>query len=161
MPTDPRTKPITILYRNHRGEEGIRRILPLALEYRAEPPWHPEPGWILVAHDLDKQAERSFAWKDILDANAGEGDLDHLREIDRLRDRVAELERGRGDLRIALHDLLYALEAQKFTLGEAILKGARQGYTEAMRPLKREIQDGLKVYHRTSKVEAPATEGQS
>ena len=29
--------------------------------------WHPEEQWILDAFDLDRNAERSFAFKDIVD----------------------------------------------------------------------------------------------
>ena len=60
---DPK-KQVFILYTNYRGETRIRRIIPIALEFCATE-WHPEEQWILLAYDLDKKAERSFACKDI------------------------------------------------------------------------------------------------
>lgn len=56
---------IEILYRNHRGEIAMRRIEPVAMRFEATK-WHPEPQWIIDAWDVDKQARRSFAFKDIL-----------------------------------------------------------------------------------------------
>lgn len=57
-------KSIKILYTNWKGETAIRHIVPIRLEYLANE-WHPEEQWCLIAFDLDKQAERSFACKDI------------------------------------------------------------------------------------------------
>jgi predicted DNA-binding transcriptional regulator YafY len=55
---------ITIDYANHRGERGLRRILPEKIEF-LESGWHPDPQWILLAWDLEKDAVREFAMKDI------------------------------------------------------------------------------------------------
>lgn len=52
-------------YRNHRGEIGWRRVLPSVISFQPTV-WHPEPQWILVARDLDKGEDRSFALCDIL-----------------------------------------------------------------------------------------------
>lgn len=57
-------KSIKILYTNWKGETAIRQIVPIRLEYLATE-WHPEEQWCLIAFDLDKQAERNFACKDI------------------------------------------------------------------------------------------------
>lgn len=46
-------------YTNHRGERRERRIVPYALEFETSE-WHPEPQWVVVAKDLDKDAVRSF-----------------------------------------------------------------------------------------------------
>lgn len=54
-----------IIYKNHRGEVALRHIVPLFTHYTANE-WHPEPCWIMQAFDLDKQEERSFAFKNIL-----------------------------------------------------------------------------------------------
>lgn len=63
--TDTR-KVITIRYTNYKGETALRHILPLQIRFVATE-WHPEEQWVLEAFDLDKQAERSFAIKDILE----------------------------------------------------------------------------------------------
>jgi len=55
---------VRIVYTNYRGETAIRAILPRAIQFGATD-WHPEPQWLLVAFDVEKQAERSFAMKDI------------------------------------------------------------------------------------------------
>lgn len=51
-------------YTNHRGKRSIRRVLPLRIEWGAND-WHPEKQWLLIAFDLDRDGERSFAMKDI------------------------------------------------------------------------------------------------
>jgi predicted DNA-binding transcriptional regulator YafY len=56
---------VYLTYRNHRGEEGLRRIVPRSIEFTATE-WHPEPQWVLHAFDLDRDAERTFALKDVL-----------------------------------------------------------------------------------------------
>lgn len=55
---------VRILYTNHRGQTAWREVLPLRVEFKATE-WHPEPQWILQAFDLEKQAEPSFALKDV------------------------------------------------------------------------------------------------
>ncbi len=55
----------TIRYRNHRGKVTDRSVTPRDIWFgRTE--WHPDDQWILEAFDHDKQAERSFAMRDIL-----------------------------------------------------------------------------------------------
>jgi hypothetical protein len=61
---EPNTS-ITIQYTNYRGETGMRHIVPINIQFTATE-HHPEPQWILEALDLDKNANRSFAIKDIL-----------------------------------------------------------------------------------------------
>lgn len=56
---------VAIRYVNHRGEEAVRRIVPLKLWYGSEKPWHPEPQWLLDAYDLDKDASRTFAMEGV------------------------------------------------------------------------------------------------
>lgn len=56
--------PVTIDYVNHKGERAWRRILPVRLYYGVTQ-HHPEPGWLLVAYDLDRDAARTFAMRDI------------------------------------------------------------------------------------------------
>ncbi|MEK6792762.1 MAG: WYL domain-containing protein [Nanoarchaeota archaeon] len=59
-----KSKEVKILYTNWRGETAVRRIIPKEVVFVATE-WHPEEQWCLVAFDLDKQADRSFACKDI------------------------------------------------------------------------------------------------
>ncbi len=61
----PIPKAVFIRYRNHRGEESRRKIVPSGIEFGASP-WHPEPQWLLRAWDFDKAADRTFAMKDVL-----------------------------------------------------------------------------------------------
>lgn len=57
---------VYIRYRNHRGVTAWRRIIPVEIGYHATA-WHGEPQWILRALDLDKDADRDFAMKDVLE----------------------------------------------------------------------------------------------
>lgn len=50
-------------YTNYRGETAVRRIIPKSVRYGSTE-WHPEPQWLLLAWDDDKQADREFALKD-------------------------------------------------------------------------------------------------
>ena len=56
---------IKIIYKNWRGEEGIRHILPIRIFYDSTE-WHPEKQWLIEVYDLDKKANRDYAlydWK--------------------------------------------------------------------------------------------------
>lgn len=54
-------------YRNHRGEESIRRVAPVRLYY-GRCSWHGEDVQLLLeAKDLDKGALRTFALRDVLE----------------------------------------------------------------------------------------------
>lgn len=55
---------VEIDYTNHRGERGVRRIKPLQMLF-GHSQWHQGPQWLLDAMDLDKNAPRTFAMKDI------------------------------------------------------------------------------------------------
>ena len=54
---------ITMTYRNWRGEISQRTIRPVCLRFGATE-WHPEPGWLLEAKDLEKDEHRDFALAD-------------------------------------------------------------------------------------------------
>jgi predicted DNA-binding transcriptional regulator YafY len=62
-PTDTDTA-ISLVYTNYRGETSVRRVIPQRIWFGATD-WHPEEQWMLDALDLEKQADRSFALKDI------------------------------------------------------------------------------------------------
>lgn len=55
---------VRIVYTNYKGVTAIRRILPEKI-YFGSNEWHPAPQWLLDAIDLDKEAPRTFAIKDI------------------------------------------------------------------------------------------------
>jgi hypothetical protein len=55
---------VTVIYTNYRGETALRTIVPRRIWFGSTE-WHPQAGWLLEAFDLEKQAERSFAMKDI------------------------------------------------------------------------------------------------
>lgn len=52
-----------ISYTNYRGETSVRRIIPKSVRFGSTE-WHPEPQWLLLAWDDDKQVDREFALKD-------------------------------------------------------------------------------------------------
>jgi predicted DNA-binding transcriptional regulator YafY len=55
---------VIIRYTNYRGETADRKIVPKTIRF-ASTEWHPEPQWLLDAFDIEKQADRSFAMRDI------------------------------------------------------------------------------------------------
>ncbi|MCK5500376.1 MAG: hypothetical protein KAI82_03880, partial [Tritonibacter mobilis] len=57
------TAPITFTYTNWRGETAQRTAVPKRIWFGSTD-WHPEPGWLMTAHDLEKAADRDFALAD-------------------------------------------------------------------------------------------------
>lgn len=55
---------ITLLYTNWKGETATRRIVPIEVWF-GHTQWHTEDQWLLKARDIEKDAERDFAMKDI------------------------------------------------------------------------------------------------
>lgn len=53
-------------YVNHRGETSLRDVEMRGV-FWGTTDYHPEPGWMLQAFDLDKREHRIFAMKDISD----------------------------------------------------------------------------------------------
>jgi predicted DNA-binding transcriptional regulator YafY len=60
----PEERTVRILYTNYRGETTLRRIVPERVHF-ASTDWHPKPQWLLDALDVERNAMRSFAMKDI------------------------------------------------------------------------------------------------
>lgn len=61
--------PLPVMYINYRGEASFRNIRPIRVYYGSTE-WHPEPQWIMQAYDLDKDAVRDFAMKDMYSAKS-------------------------------------------------------------------------------------------
>src|SRR5690349_10917823 len=57
---------VIIRYTNYRGETADRRIVPICIRFGSTE-WHPEEQWLLEAFDLDRNAPRAFALKDVLE----------------------------------------------------------------------------------------------
>jgi predicted DNA-binding transcriptional regulator YafY len=55
---------VKILYTNYKGETSLRTIVPIKIWFGSTD-WHPSPQWLINAIDIQKEAERSFAMKDI------------------------------------------------------------------------------------------------
>ncbi len=56
--------PLVIGYTNWRGEWSMRQIIPTGAPYWGTTEWHPAPGWLLPAIDVDKGENRLFAMAD-------------------------------------------------------------------------------------------------
>lgn len=56
-------KRINFNYKNYRGEISLRTAEPKRLFFGTSQ-WHPEHQWLLLAYDIDKEEERTFALKD-------------------------------------------------------------------------------------------------
>ena len=57
-------KAVKIVYTNYKGETGIRSVIPQCIIFDCNE-WHKEPQWLMTAYDLEKEADRTFALKDI------------------------------------------------------------------------------------------------
>lgn len=57
-------KQVSIVYTNYKGNTSLRRIIPKEVLF-ASNEWHKEKQWLLIAFDVDKQADRTFALKDV------------------------------------------------------------------------------------------------
>ena len=57
---------VTFTYRNYRGEISVRLMRPIMVAFGANG-FHPEPQWLLHGWDINRDAERTFAMKDISD----------------------------------------------------------------------------------------------
>ena len=57
-------KLVKILYTNWKNETRYRLIKPISIEFKSTE-WHKEEQWILNAVDIEKDAIRNFAMKDI------------------------------------------------------------------------------------------------
>lgn len=57
-------KIVEIVYTNWKRVTGTRHIIPKDIFFGSTE-WHQEEQWLLNAFDVDKQANRSFALKDI------------------------------------------------------------------------------------------------
>lgn len=55
---------VKILYTNWKNETRYRLIKPISIEFKSTE-WHKEEQWILNAVDIEKDAIRNFAMKDI------------------------------------------------------------------------------------------------
>lgn len=56
---------VTLDYTNHKGERGVRKVVPLNIFFGTSE-WHPGPAqWFMNVLDLDRSAARVYAMKDI------------------------------------------------------------------------------------------------
>lgn len=55
---------VEIDYTNHRGERAVRVVKPLWLKFTSNQ-WHRKVQWLMIALDVERNVERSFAIKDI------------------------------------------------------------------------------------------------
>lgn len=61
---------ISFVYKNWRGETARRRAVPLGWR-TGSTEWHPEPQLLMRATDLERGAEREFAFADIVPGSIG------------------------------------------------------------------------------------------
>ncbi|TWA74131.1 hypothetical protein FBZ82_101146 [Azospirillum brasilense] len=64
-------EPLVFTYTNYRSETGTRRAIPIRV-YHGATEYHPEPQWLMEAHDVDKDAARVFAMRDMGQAQGGD-----------------------------------------------------------------------------------------
>lgn len=57
-------KIVTMVYTNYKGKTAVRKVIPKEI-YFGHTDWHPEEQWLMTAYDIGKEADRTFAMKDI------------------------------------------------------------------------------------------------
>ena len=57
-------KAVKIVYTNYKGVTATRSIVPIELLF-GHNEWHTQDQWLMIALDIEKNAERTFALKDI------------------------------------------------------------------------------------------------
>ena len=57
-------KTVKIVYKNYKGVTAVRHIVPIEILF-GHNEWHTEDQWLMRALDVEKNAERTFALKDI------------------------------------------------------------------------------------------------
>lgn len=55
---------VKVKYKNYRGEVALRSIVPIEI-YWGQTEYHPYDQWLLKVWDVEKNAERIYAFKDI------------------------------------------------------------------------------------------------
>lgn len=58
------SKTVTVIYTNYKNRTSVRKIIPKDI-YFGHAEWYPEEQWLMTVYDVDKQAERIFAMKNI------------------------------------------------------------------------------------------------
>lgn len=56
---------LTFEYKNWKGEVGIRKVIPIEI-FMGTTDFHKENQWLMIALDLEKNEERTFAMNDII-----------------------------------------------------------------------------------------------
>ncbi len=64
IPASRLNNPIKVQYTNYRGETAVRTIVPLSFEF-GRTDYHPHEQWLVKVWDVDRNAERLYALKDI------------------------------------------------------------------------------------------------
>lgn len=59
-------KVVKVRYKNWKGRIAVREIFPIKLWFGFTE-WHPEEQWLLKVYDMDKEAVRDYAMKDIIE----------------------------------------------------------------------------------------------
>ena len=57
-------KAVKIVYTNYKGVTAARYIVPIEILF-GHNEWHTQDQWLMIALDIEKNAERTFALKDI------------------------------------------------------------------------------------------------
>jgi hypothetical protein len=58
------SKAIKVTYTNWRGERAVRSIVPIEI-YWGKTEYHPQEQWLLRVFDVERNAERIYAFKEI------------------------------------------------------------------------------------------------
>lgn len=59
-------KKISFKYRNYKGIISVRTVIPREIIFSSNE-YHKKEQWMILAYDIDKQADRTFTLVDILE----------------------------------------------------------------------------------------------
>lgn len=62
-------KQVSIIYTNYKEKTNQRSIIPKKIIFSSNE-WHKEQQWFLIAYDIEKKADRTFAMKNIINFNS-------------------------------------------------------------------------------------------
>lgn len=127
--------PVSMVYKNHRGEAAARTIIPISVSFTATK-YHPESQWILHAFDTKKKAYRDFALRDCNFSEKAKEARNFLSNDDELREVSTKAPVGEVSSWTEASILAYA----HYT---------RKGLIDQIEGFKADLDDAIEVaYHR-------------
>jgi hypothetical protein len=136
-------EPVKLTYTNYRGETAERTIIPKSIRFGSTE-WHPEPQWLLLALDVEKNADREFALKDFGPPLAPDERM--RRALEKLKNEVVGmLALGEVGIRHAVGNTNVSCLQQRIKEAEEALSRADEGKESEGGPLNWQLSEDAKT----------------